>query len=58
MQYKNLEEMIQKEYKLSKDIVNAKAYGDEEKLIWWEGRLDAWKWCMEQLDREGKIDFR
>ena len=50
--YKNLEEMIEKEYKLSQDIVNANCYGDEEKLIWWQGRLDAWKWCKEQLERD------
>lgn len=50
--YKNLEEMIEGELKLSQDIVNKGAYGDEEKLAWWEGRLDAWKWCKEQLERD------
>ena len=52
MSYKNLEEMIEKEYKLSNDIVDNKAYGDDEKLLWWKGRLDAWKWCKEQLERD------
>lgn len=46
--YNDLKEMIEKEFNLSQEIVNAGAYGDPEKLIWWEGRLDAWKWCKEQ----------
>jgi hypothetical protein len=50
--YQNLNEMIEKEYKLSQDIVNKGAYGDKDNLKWWEGRLDAWKWCKEQLERD------
>lgn len=44
--------MIFSEYTLSKSIVDQKAFGDKEKLIWWEGRLDAWSWCKEQLIKE------
>ena len=44
--------MIEKEFKLSAEIVARDCFGDKEKLIWWQGRLDAWKWCMEQLEKE------
>lgn len=50
--YSSLEEMIEKEYKKSQDIVDKGAFGDEDDLNWWKGRLDAWKWCKEQLEKD------
>lgn len=54
-QYDDLKDMIKGEFQICSDIVARKAFGDEEKLLWWEGRLDAWKWCLEQLERERKV---
>lgn len=52
MTYKTLEEMIESEYKKTKAIVDRDGFGDEDCLNWWKGRLDAWKWCKEQLERD------
>lgn len=53
--YDDLEDMIKNEFAISAQIVAKRAFDDKEKLLWWEGRLDAWKWCMKQLEREGKL---
>jgi len=58
MGYKNLEEMINGERKLAEDIVKKGAYGDKEKLIWWEGRLDAWNWAKSQLEKDENNDLK
>lgn len=52
MTYNSLEEMIEREYKKSQAIVDKGAFGDEDCLNWWRGRLDAWEWCKEQLERD------
>lgn len=54
-QYDDLEDMIKGEFQVCSNIVAREAFGDKEKLLWWEGRLDAWKWCLEQLERESKV---
>lgn len=49
IRYRTIEEMIEKEWVISSDMVERKAFGDEKKLIWWQGRLNALAWCKEQL---------